>query len=317
MSERVYTLAELAQPRWKQIVSRTFDGAAAWFVTGTLVLVGGGLGVTVVGGHLKGERLRAQALAEQQRESSKISEAERGMPELIDSLAMRLAREPWQGDLVASGLKGADLLAQQGVYFRAVQTEVDSPEATRTAANLSVKDAVPLCLLQGSDGAEEASSCLPGSACMGQRTERVSNLRQLHQGLDVLSERWTTDLREAHGMRLQALYGTMKDRFVQATPEAQRLASSAKYALIVLDEIPADLPEQMWGTRRELVQAFPHAVRLALFDARTGAPLVKIRRELDPSVAPVTGDGIWVSAARRQAYGCALGLELRSVMNGK
>ncbi|MCU0656400.1 MAG: hypothetical protein MUF64_14440 [Polyangiaceae bacterium] len=313
MSERVYTLEELNQPRWKQLVSRTFDGAAARFVAASLALVGGALGVFVIQGHLHEERARAQVLAQQAAAVAQISEAERSMASLIDGLAMKTAREPWQGDFVAPGLRGDELLAQPGVYFRAVQTEVGSPQATRTAANLSVKDAVPLCLLQGTD-VEEAGACLPGTACMGQRTERISNLRQLHQGLDVLSEEWTRDLQTASGMRLGALAGTLKDRLARATPEAQRIAASARYALLVLDEIPADLPEQMWGSRREVVQNYPHAVRLALFDARTGAPLAKIRRELDPSMAPVIGAAAWEGPARRQAYGCLLGLELRSAI---
>jgi hypothetical protein len=314
MSDRVYSLDELAQPRWKQLLTRTFDGAAARFVAGALLLVGTGLGVFTVQGHLQEERLRARALAEQSAAIQRIEAVERTMPELIDDLTMRLAREPWQADFVAPALDGRALLAQQGVYFRAVQTEVGSPEATRAAAKLSVKDAIPLCLLQGSSGAEEASACLPGSACMGQRTERVANLQLLHQGFDVLTERWTSDLRAAYGMRLSALHGTMTERLAQATPEAHRVASAARYALIAIDELPADLPDHMWGTRRELVQTHPHAVRLALFDARTGAPLAKIRRELEPNHAPVTGSGNWVAAARRQAYGCLLGLELRSAV---
>lgn len=317
MSDRVYTLDELAQPRWKQIVTRTFDGGAARFVTGAFLLVGAGLGVFTVRGHLQEEQLRGRALAEQASAIQQVEEVERSMPELIDNLAMKMAREPWQGDHVAPGLDGRDLLAQQGVYFRAVQTEVGSPEATRTAANLSVKDAIPLCLLQGSDAAEEASTCPPGSACMGKNTQRVANLRQLHQGLDVLSDRWTADLRGAHGLRLSALHGTMQERLAQATPEAQRIAASARYALVVLDEIPPGLPDQMWGSRRDLVQTHPHPVRVALFDARTGALLAKIRRDLDLAQTPMIGSGNWIGAARRQAFSCHMGLELRAAVLGQ
>lgn len=313
MSERVFTLEDFSQPRWKQLLTRTFDGAITRFVVGVFAFVGVGLVANVVMDHQHGEQLREQALAMQQREVAGMSEAERTMPDLIDRLAMQLAREPWSEDFIAPGWRGEELLARHGVYFRAVQTEVGSPETTRSAANLSVKDAVPLCLLQG-ENTEEMKACLPGSPCLGQRTERISNLRQLHHGLDILSDRWTSDLREAHGMRLQALMGTMTERLEQATPQARELASSARYALVVLDEIPADLPEQMWGSRREIVQVYPHAVRLALFDARTGAPLAKIRRELDPAMAPVTGGGAWVPAARRQAYNCLLGVELRNAI---
>lgn len=314
MDERVYTLDELDQPRWKQIVSRTFDGHAAKFVTGVLLLVGGMASVSMFKGHLHQEQLRSRALADHAAAVAEIDAVERTMPELIDGLTMQFAREPWQGDFVAPSLRGRELLEQSGIYMRAVQTEVGSAEATRTAANLSVKDAVPLCLVRGDEGAEVASACLPGSACMGQRTERVANLRQLHQGFDVLSDRWADELRTATGMRLGALQGTLHDHLEQATPAAHRIASGARYALIVLDEVPSDLPEQMWGSRRELVQNYPHAVRMAIHDARTGEPLVKIRRELDPSMAPVTGNGTWVGAARRQAYGCTLGLELRAAV---
>lgn len=316
MDQRLYTLDELAQPRWKQIATRTFDGHSAKFVSATLLLVGGMLSVSMMRGHLEQEKMRAKALAEHGRAVAGLEEVERSMPELIDGLTMKLAKEPWHGDFVAPKLRGVELLEQPGVYMRAVQTEVSSPEATRVAAGLSMKDAIPLCLVRGAEGAEVASACMPGSACMGQRTERISNLRQLHQGFDVLSARWGDELRTSDGMKLGALYGTLQDHLAQATPEAHRIAAGARYALVVIDEVPSDLPEQMWGSRRDVVQGYPHAVRLAIHDARTGEPLAKIRRELDPSMAPVTGDGVWVGAARRQAYGCLLGLELRAAITG-
>ncbi|RYE86324.1 MAG: hypothetical protein EOO75_15860, partial [Myxococcales bacterium] len=287
MDDRVFTLDELDQPRWRQLVTRTFESGAARFMTGTLLAVGTMLAVTLVRGQVTEERQRGVALAEQARAAAGLDPAERTMAEHLDEQAMRLAREPWAGDQVKPG--GAALLEQPGVYFRAVQTEVGDPAATRVAAGLSVKDAIPLCLLRGREAAETATACAPGSACLGQGTEQVANLRQLHQGLDVLSARWADDLRQADGMRLGALHGTLRDRLTHAVPEARRLATSARYALLVIDEVPADLPEQMWGSRRDLVQTSPHAVRMALIDARTGEPVAKIRRELDGSATPVVG----------------------------
>ena len=314
MADRVFTLDELAQPRWRQLLTRTFEGGAARFVTATLLLVGGSLGASVLRSQIAEEHQRTNALAEQSRVAATFEPAELTMAEHIDEQAMRLAREPWAGDQVAPGGRGAALLEQPGVYFRAVQTEVGTPAETRTAAGLSVKDAVPLCLLQGREATETASACAPGTACLGQATAQVANLRQLHQGLDVLGTRWADDLRQAHGMRVGALAGTLHERLEQAVPTAHKIASEAQYALLVIDEVPGDLPEQMWGSRRDLVQTAPHAVRMALIDARTGETVARIRRELDGSAAPVVGPAAGSAPARRQAYSCQLGLSLREAL---
>lgn len=312
MSERVYTLAELDQPRWKQIASRLLDGSNERFVAGALALVGGLLAFSTINGKIHEARLRDRVLTMQAQAVAQVPEADRKLIDRIDQSILDLAGSPWQGDWVAPAFQASSgrWLEGTGAYFRAIQTEIPTHEALRIAARLSVKDSLAMCALRG-ESTEPASDCEPGTACMGETNSRLINLRQLHHGLSVLAPSWADEARGAGGMQLGVMHGELADRLVKDTPEMARVASQTRYAMVIIDEVPSGLPDVMWGSRRDLIQSTPHAARMALYDAKTGEPLLKIRRELDASIPIATGTSPEV---RRQVIGCSLGLELRQAM---
>jgi hypothetical protein len=331
MSERTYTLSELQRPRWRQIVDRFVDGPGERFAMATLGVVGLVLATSQLQARGENEALREHALKAQAEAASTLSEPQRSMATRGDAIAVGLAKQAWGGDFISPSLSapgaGRKLLDGEGVYFRAVASEIPDMEAARIEARVSLKDAVGMCLLRddspsaGRVAAEATAAgagkgCAEGSGCMGETEGRLHNLRQLHRGLDLLGAGFAADVAQSGGPLLRAFDQDLTDRLKTEIPAAREIAQKAGYLLVVLDEAPAQgLPDVQWGTRRKLVETSAHAVRVGLFDARTGEALARLRRDVD-ATSPLFPTGN--NEVRRQIQSCTLGLEVRRViLDGK
>jgi hypothetical protein len=151
---------------------------------------------------------------------------------------------------------------------------------------------------------------------MGDTEGRLHNLRQLHRGLDVLGPGFASEVAQSGGPLLRAIDQDLTDRLKVEIPVAREVAQKAGYLLVVLDEAPSQgLPDVQWGTRRKLVETAAHSIRVGLFDAQTGEPLARLRRDVDATTPLVP---LATAEVRRQIHSCTLGLEVRRViLDGK
>ena len=319
--ERVYTLADLEQPRWRQILRRVVDGKNERFALGALAIVGAVLAVSEGQQAYQCSVLRARLLSAQRAEASGSTPAELGLSERVICAAEELSQTGGE-DFVAPRLRGGGgrgLGQQTGVYVRLLDTEARRSDDARLGAEISVKDAVGMCLLRGeAAGAADPrlldGACGPGSACLGEQTARLHNLRTVARGLSVLLPDFAEHVAEATSPKvLSLLEADFEERREALIPLARQVAKEASYALVVIDETPKDKPPHPWGWTRLDVQAAAHVARVALVDARTGEPLVRLRRALDApglSVASASAS----DEVRRQVESCALGLEVRRAL---
>jgi hypothetical protein len=329
MNDRVYTLDELARPRWRQIFDRTVDGRASRFMLSVLSLVTALYAVRTAAGAYRAHAQRESVLARHKAEASKLPASQIALLDRADQSIMAMASEPspagagptpdWISPRLRAPGAARALLSGNGVYFRAVQTEVPVVEAVHVAAGLSVKDAVVMCMLRDEDSSTDElqrkiqEGCEPGTGCLGESNGRVHNLRLLTAGLGVLSDRWAAQAADSgNAAELGLMDAELREKSRVEIPRAREIASKAAYLMVVLDEVPAQLPKRMWGSRRDLVQAADHEARIGIFDAQTGEPLARLRREMSSNAPLSSGASVEV---RRQMTSCQLGLDVREALD--
>ena len=287
------------------------------WVTAAGILVTTLAAAAEIDGHLTTEATRRALLRDQRAEAAQLTDRQRTFMSATDAFGVALATEP-AGDFVDDSLRvpGAldRLFAETGVYARVPAAEVKNAFAMQSAARYSKKDGVALCLLRPTDEMPVAT-CGEGSMCLGNKMQSLHNLGAVNGGLRVLSPSWAA---EVAGTRSALLVGGYDHELRTRDPEARdvskRVAESARFAVVVVDETPEDaLPGVRFGgvppATATRFQGVPHAARLGIYDLTAHKPLLRLRREL--SAAPSQGPE--AEAVARQISSCQLGLEARAL----
>lgn len=215
------------------------------------------------------------------------------------------------------------LFLESGIYLRVLQPNAATKEKVRTATGSSIKDAFVACLLRTSQVVERTGracrfthQCQQGEICS--ELEECSpitqpfNLRMASRGLRMLSDTWIKDVQTtSEALRLRMFDADIDDASKNDLPLAADILKKAKYFLVVVDEVPADAKDNEQESLEQVVQASPHAARVAMYNLTTNALVFRARRELN-AVFPVAAAS--VQAQKRQILNCGLGQDVRSAL---
>ncbi|MCC6644712.1 MAG: hypothetical protein IT374_03945 [Polyangiaceae bacterium] len=200
-----------------------------------------------------------------------------------------------------------------GVYLRLIAPRATDEAEVLRASRESAKDALASCLSLGVRDAEATpSSCAPDSACMGDATARLVNLRILLAGLAPFQEGWAARTRGATGLDLVARASEVDVAASGALSRARRAVDDASFVLLVVDDVPpgASLRGE---TGLAAIQTTPHDVKVEVLDGRSFAPLFRatLRADATPAASPGRSP-----AVLRQVQGCSLGLAVAERVRG-
>lgn len=228
----------------------------------------------------------------------------------IEKLTLEAAQGPFKGDFVAPEASKWDFRDVPGLYLRLRVEDAKDAETLRTVSRESVKDAFTSCLLR-----DPASAASPeGSRDAGIVPDQPWNLRQAYASTRVLSDHWADEVNASEDkMRLRVFEQQYDKARRDEIPLAIDIVKRAQFYLLVLDEdVPEakDFADDAGAITSEGLQQVSHPARIHLFNLKTGAELVRLRRTgrgdfhfvgehavRDPEVQ---------AAMRRQVNNCAL-----------
>jgi hypothetical protein len=240
-------------------------------------------------------------------EAAKLDQREAQFLGLAQQWIREAATPAYEGDYISPEMQSTGaldvLLAQQGIYFRAAQPDIDQPGMTESIRGAR-KDALLLCLVQPPPSTEDADLTVAatrwpaGGEKFEQATRSVQRLEAVQRGLRALSPSWADEVRAANPMALDALAGEFESR----TPEQLEVAKGwarSDFVVVAIDELPADMktPDDSSALARSFrtsmlpaVQSKTHAVRLAIYHVKSQKLALRLRQSVDaPAFAARTG----------------------------
>jgi hypothetical protein len=263
-------------------------------------------------GHVKEQKTRAALLATYDGAVAPASAGEKALRGKIAARTMELSSSRWDGDVVspvvdrAGGL--ASVLSGHGLYLRIAQPLGATPDRVREGVRASSKDAFASCFYMSAGVTPERTTteCADGSACIGDLTGRLANVRGISRGLELLDPAFREDLQEADGMRLGVLASIMGEAPGEEVARARGTLEGARYFVLVVDEVDEKTSMGWFTSAAHSAQAVPHAARIALFDLERDEVLARVRLPADqtPETSLQAGDDV-----RRQVQGCGLGMD--------
>lgn len=258
-------------------------------------------------------RARAALFETWTAQTTPMAPGDRGfLPRLEQVLAGFSGAYP--GDLVAESLgtmgRFLAVLTRPSVYVRGPLGAFGSPAGVAKAASESGKDALLLCLLEPPASRAEktlltkARIALGGGASVQQATPSVRRLHDIEVSLPFLLPSWGERVQDAKDM--QALL-RLERELKKAPVLAAKSVLRAELLIAALDE-PNDA-----GGVTELDGEHAHSIRLLILDLVADKPLLRIRRQLDPS---------WITPNRRSQYareldGCKFALDVHDAVHAQ
>ncbi len=217
--------------------------------------------------------------------------------DLLDATIVGLAKSPGADVQEIDRATYDALVAQPGVYFRAVADEVTSVSMIPTAARASRKDQFLACVdlparTQNDSIVWTTATHYRWRVDLDAVTARMSELESLDYGLRVATRAWLDEVHttfEAGALRVLEVSSEAARLDPKARPHAVHLAMDAAWAAIVLDELPTGFGElsgppivnALRTSRLDDVGPVPHAARIALVDLRAGKTILRLRAQLD------------------------------------
>jgi hypothetical protein len=244
------------------------------------------------------------------------------MIDALDRATLDLAADTFGGPLSRLDVTALDkLVAERGLYLRAVREEVRSPRAIHRAALVSRKDTFLGCLL---DPPRETTHAAVHAAAIRHRwrvdldrlAPHVLDVELLDAGFRVAAASFIDEARATTDpMSLRLLDHERTARTAQHVRHGVE-ASRAQYLAIVLDELPTGLAqatgpaivEALRPTLIDEVLPTPHAVRVALVTPR-GDVLLRIRTTVDARDLTVPN----VLADAEEVHACQAALAVRAI----
>jgi len=228
----------------------------------------------------------------------------------------------------SSGPEGADIIQPEakawinhvatGVYLRIRLADAMSPEAIRTTARDSARDAFTGCLLR-----TENAALARGEVDAGVFPDQPWNLRQAYAATRILSPEWVSEVSTADdSLRLRVFEQQYDKAEREEIPKAIEIIKRADFFLLVLDESADDPKDEkpLWtdggvDTAEEAIQLAPHWARVFVLDLQKDKEILRLRRRAEGGFVfaggkPVT-DEETLDAMKRQVNNCALAQEIR------
>ena len=217
----------------------------------------------------------------------------------------------YRGDYIDPGMATWQYQAQPGIYLRMRVADATTVERVREVAPAVRRDAFAGCLLR-----EPNDALLQGAPDASAFPEQPWNLGQTYSATRVLSDAWTSDVREANDkVRLNVLDQELDAALSEDVPLVSRVVKKAQFFLLVLDEDVRDVTAAAaaadgGAVTEELLQLVPHPSRVYLVDLRTNKEMLRLRLTASAKIMsagerPSTDPQVQ-EAAQRQANNCSL-----------
>jgi hypothetical protein len=222
----------------------------------------------------------------------------------IEADVVSAARD-YPGDDVETQAHTGEFRAQPGLYLR--MRLADAASVTKVAADAK-RDAFAACLLR-----EPNERAKRGNAVGGLVGEQPWNLGQAYAATRILTGEWVRAVNEADGdMRLRVFVDQYEKAVKDEIPLAIDVVKRAQFFLLVLDEDVPEAAEFADGgpITEEALQLVDHPARVHLFDLKSNAEILRLRRSGTARVVPAGERAITdpetLGAMQRQANNCAL-----------
>ncbi len=251
---------------------------------------------------------RARLIKERQALAAEIAEDLGTLRGKLEPWTVALATGPFAGDLVDPDARSLSWRERPVVYLRVRAGDATSNEAVQAAAKLTSLDGLSACLIR-TKGA--------GPWAYGEIIARATML-----GSDFIR-----DVKETkNDLRLRNLTYAL-DQFKQKDfPIARDAARQAEYAVIVVDEDPAQVPatSPAFGGDASVHQKIlgtVHAIRMSVRRIGDGREYLRLRRTPEATLIHAAGDATAMAAGlevrRIQALGCAMANEALALAGQK
>ncbi|HEY8073657.1 MAG TPA: hypothetical protein VIF62_06105 [Labilithrix sp.] len=233
----------------------------------------------------------------------------------LESLTIDAAKGEYKGDLVSDEMKKWDFRTVPGLYLRLRVAEAKDAKTLRDKARDALKDQFAVSLLR---------EPLPDQLAKGEGNdagvfgpEQPWNLRQAYASTRVLTPEWADEVKDStDSIRLRVFEQQYEKAKRDEIPLAIDIVKRAQFYLLVLDEDVPEAAELTDGGRitEEALQQVGHPTRVHVFNLKTGAEIVRLRRTVEAGFV-FAGERVVVdpeirAAMKRQVNNHALAQEV-------
>ena len=287
-------------------------------VSGSVWLAAGGAVVVVlVVSYLFSDRTvsknRESLLAQQRAAVDTVGREWTPLRDKLEAFTLEAAKD-FKGDKIDPDAAKWDFRSVPGLYLRLRVADARDTKSIRDKAKDSLRDSFTGCLLR-----ESNPERLKEGVDAGFGPDQPWNLRQAYASTRVLTDEWQNEVKASEdALRLRVFeqqYAKAKDNEI---PLAIDIVKRAQFFLLVLDE---DQPEAKQysdgGIDEDALQQVPHDARIHIWNLKTGAELVRLRKTAEGSVVMATGNTLEpevAAAMRRQVNNCALAQDVWSAI---
>ncbi len=200
----------------------------------------------------------------------------------LESLTLDAAKGEYKGDLVSDETKKWDFRTVPGLYLRVRLADARDAKTLRDKAREALKDQFAVSLLR---------EPLPDTIAKGEGNDagvfgpdQPWNLRQAYASTRVLTPEWAEEVKAStDNLRLRVFEQQYEKAKRDEIPLAIDIVKRAQFYLLVLDE---DVPEAKELTdggliTEEALQQVGHPTRVHVFNLKTGAEMVRLRRSVE------------------------------------
>lgn len=225
----------------------------------------------------------------------------------IEALTLDAARD-FKGDAIEPDAARWDFRSVPGIYLRVRASDAKDVKTLREKAKDSVRDSFTGCLLREAN--PDRTKDVPDA---GFGPDQPWNLRQAYASTRVLTDDWTKEVKESDdAMRLRVFEQQYEKAKTTEIPLAIEIVKRAQFYLLVVDEDVAEAKEfsvDGGAIDEEALQQVAHPARVHVWNLKTGAEIVRLRRVAEGAFVMATGTRLEPevrAAMLRQVNNCAL-----------
>ena len=221
----------------------------------------------------------------------------RAVRDKIEGWLVASATKPWPGDAVSDDAKKFVWRERPTIYARVRAGDAQTADLVHQAVKLTAIDGLASCLLRPKGDY--------GPWSWGDVVART----------EMLGADFTKDVTEtSNDLRLQNLAYALDHYAHDDYPKARDAVRMAEYAILAVDEDPANVPAESaaFGTDATVEQkiaSVPHAIRVYVYRLSDEQQLLRVRDQASADLWQVQGDATApppaIEMRKSQALGCA------------
>jgi hypothetical protein len=200
----------------------------------------------------------------------------------LEGLTLDAAKGEHKGDVVSDDVRRWDFRGVPGLYLRMRLADAKDAKTLRARAKDANKDQFGASLLR--EPMPESIATGEGNDAGVFGPEQPWNLRQAYAATRVLTPEWADEVQgSTDSLRLRVFEQQYEKAKRDEIPLAIDIIKRAQFYLLVLDEDVPEARELADGgpTTEETLQQVGHPTRVHVFNLKTGAEIVRLRRTVE------------------------------------